>query len=216
MVTHLGSISNKEIVSMSSTAKQPVTARRHALVSGAEMDQRRRLLGAIVTAQKLPTITAAAKRQLIDDLLHAAGFAQVGQRGLEPGKRSRPAARTLDFLYRDVCDALTRAGISYSMNQDPTQGRAQALCIAIAEAFELPAHDARGSGSMFAQAQRASKIAKQPAAAPAERVAGRRRGGAAVGLVSFSGRAHLRTNDPIAAGAFGPIGTRPRLLRGPT
>jgi hypothetical protein len=103
-------------------------------------------------------ITEAARQQLIDELVDAAGFALAGLSGVVRGRRARPAAWTLDILFRDVSDTLARVGGVSTMNPDPSLSHAQSMVKEIAEKIGLPGHGKRGVGNLFTQAQRSRDI----------------------------------------------------------
>ena len=50
------------------------------------------------------TLCPVDREKLIESLVYAVGFAQIDLGVLLAGKRSRPAARTLDNLTKDVSD----------------------------------------------------------------------------------------------------------------
>jgi hypothetical protein len=117
--------------------------------------------GLIARANSVPRLDPTARQKLIDDLVDALGFAMAGLRGVVRGKRARPDAWALDILYRDVSDALARAGIATTMHPDPALSRAQTLTKLIAEKVGLAGHGKRGVGNLFMQAQRSRKIEKR-------------------------------------------------------
>jgi len=96
------------------------------------------------------------REALIDELVHAVGFAKLGLAELVAGKQSKPTARTLDIFTKDVCDVLRRARRRVTMNPNPRASRAQSFVVELARAVGLP-----GVGHMFKQMQRERKIEKQ-------------------------------------------------------
>ena len=108
----------------------------------------------ILQAQKVPVRNAKAKRRLIDDLVHAVGFAKAGLPDIE-GSRAKPAAWLVDIFVRDVCDALKRAKIPALVNPCAAESHAQALAKDLADVAGLP-----NRGQLFHQMQRAGRIEK--------------------------------------------------------
>jgi hypothetical protein len=107
-----------------------------------------------------PRLSSEARERLIEDLTDGIGFALAGLSSVLRGKQARPAARVLDILYRDVSDALLRAGVGSRMNPDPSLARVQSLVKEIAGRIGLKGHDDRGVGNLFKQAQRSRQIEK--------------------------------------------------------
>jgi hypothetical protein len=100
-------------------------------------------------------LTGAKRGALVAALVDAIGFARVGLENLLAGKRTRPAAWTMDIFMRDVCDALNAAGIAYTMTPTHQGSRAQLLAKQLAVAAGLP-----DQGELFHQMQAARKIEK--------------------------------------------------------
>jgi hypothetical protein len=115
----------------------------------------------IVSRHVRARLTDAAWRQLIDQMMDSLAYAMAGLRGIVRGKQAKPNAWALDILYRDVSDALARAGIPFTMHPDHTRSRTQSLVKEIAERFGLPGHDEHGVGELFKQARRGQRIEKR-------------------------------------------------------
>jgi hypothetical protein len=137
------------------------TCCRRAEVNAQEVWKHRSLVEGMVSQRVLTGLTHAAWRQLVDDLMDALAYATAGLRGVVRGRNTRANAWTLDILYRDVSDALARAGITSTMHPDHAFSRTQSLVKEIAETFGLPGHDERGVGQLFTQAQRSREIEKR-------------------------------------------------------
>jgi hypothetical protein len=101
-------------------------------------------------------LRTSAKKRLLDDVVRAVGFAKLGLDELLAGKKTRPAAWTLDIFTRDVCDALRDAGLPVAMHPDPESSLAQSFAQEVADTVGLP-----GTGKMFKQMQRAKEIKKR-------------------------------------------------------
>lgn len=90
---------------------------------------------------------------LIAALVDAVMFARIGLAHMLAGKRSKPAAWTTDILVRDVCDALSAAGIKLTMAARRDASLAQRLAGELAGLAGLP-----DQGELFKQMQRARRI----------------------------------------------------------
>ena len=120
-----------------------------------------RITDIVNNAEELAALTSPARAWLVGEMVHAAGFAQVGMGELIGGKRTKPHAWKFDILMRDVCDALRRVGITPTMNASAERSFAQRLARDVSRAARL-----QPPGELFKQMQRGARIEKQTVSNP--------------------------------------------------
>jgi hypothetical protein len=131
---------------------RPIKRRATAGLDAADGMELLTQVDSIIGRQSWRRQLTGAKR---DELVAAIGFARVGLENLLAGKRTKPAAWTMDIFVRDVCDALNAAGIAYTMTPTHPGSRAQLTAKQLAAAAGLP-----DQGELFHQMQRARRIEK--------------------------------------------------------